>query len=219
MQKKRLSDSIEIALKAHTPCTLPHIQSAVDNTYAENKIREDSLSSNLANLNRFKLFEPKLSPAEFFGRSWIISLPADVPELVRVTVVSLLTDALERHINAQQDAPTDAVGNRALRSVCVIDEAHKILGSKLPGLANLIRLGRSKGAAVMLISQKPDDFDGEDDDFLAEMGAIVCFATNARPAQAQRIFGSGISLTSLKTGEALVKKRGEARAGKVICWE
>lgn len=218
MQRGRLSDALERSLRAHTPCRLTDVQSAVRDIYASGNVREDSLTSNLANLNRFQLFEPKYSPAEFFSKSWIISLPADVPELIRVTVVSLLTDALERYINSQKDSPTDKDGNRALRSVCVIDEASRILGAKLPGLSNLIRLGRSKGAAVMLISQAPDDFSGEDDDFLANMGLTACFTTTANPSQVKRIFGPGASLAALKKGQALVKMQGSERANKIICW-
>lgn len=219
MQRGRLSDALERMLKGRGPRTLADAQAAVTSVYADKNVRDDSLTVNMANLNRFKLFEPKLSPSEFFAQSWIISLPADVPELVRVTVVSLLTDALERHINSQKDAPTDSSGNRALRSICVIDEANRILGSKLPGLTNLIRLGRSKGAAVMLISQAPDDFAGEDDDFLANMGMISCFTTTANATQVRRIFGTGASLATLRKGEALVKIQGTERAQRVVCWK
>lgn len=136
-----------------------------------------------------------------------------------MTVVALLTDALERFINSQQDSETDSEGNRSLRVLCVVDEAHRALEARLPGLSNLIRLGRSKGAAVMLISQKPDDFEGEDDDFLSEMGLLVCFGTNAREASVKRILGAGASLTSLKTGEAFVRARGDAKARKVLAWK
>lgn len=189
MQKRRLNDALEASLLAHSPCTLDHIKDALIDVYAEQGAKEDGAVATMVDLCRLPLFEPRMSPAEFFSKSWIISLPASVPELVRVSVVSLLTDALERYINSLEDAPTDAEGNRSLRSICVIDEAHKILGAKLPGLANLIRLGRSKGAAVMLISQKPDDFEGEDDDFLSEMGVLVCFSTNARDNAVKRILG------------------------------
>ena len=148
-----------------------------------------------------------------------MSLPASVPELVRVSVVALLTDALERYVNSMKDSPTDEQGNRSMRVLCVIDEAHKILDARLPGLSNLIRLGRSKGAAVMLISQKPDDFEGEDDDFLAEMGLLVCFTTNAKESAVKRILGAGASLTSLKKGEAFVRARGDSKARKVQAWK
>lgn len=217
-QKRRLGDALEFTLRTFTPCTLLNIRDALKNQYALEGAREDGAISSLVDLCRLPLFEPKYSPAEFFSKSWIISLPASVPELVRIAIVSLLTDALERHINPLPDSTTDAAGNRGLRSMCVIDEAHKILGKKLPGLANLIRLGRSKGAAVMLISQRPDDFDGEDDDFLAEMGLITCFSTNAKATQVTRILGAGASLAALGNGEALVKMRGNPRARKVVCW-
>ena len=218
-QRRRLYDALETALKQYHPCTLEDVRNTLVDLYAELGIKEDGAVSALVDLCRLPLFEAKMSPEEFFSRSWIISLPADVPDVVRVAVVSLLTDALERYINALPDAPTDEQGNRSMRVMCVIDEAHRILGAKLPGLLNLIRLGRSKGAAVMLISQKPDDFEGEDDDFLSEMGLVTCFGTNAKETAVKRILGAGASLTSLKKGEAYVKQRGDARAKKVICWK
>lgn len=218
-QRRRLSDALEEALRTRHPCTLEDIRDCLINTYAMANTKEDGAVSNLIDLCRLPVFEPTMSPAEFFSRSWIVSLPASVPEIVRVTVVALLTDALERYINSLPDSPTDVAGNRALRVMCVIDEAHRILDADLPGLSNLIRLGRSKGAAVMLISQKPDDFEGKDDDFLAEMGLLVCFGTNAREAAVRRILGTGASLTALKKGEAYVRARGDTRSRKVLTWK
>jgi len=217
-QRRRLSDALEEALRRQ-PCTLQTIRDCLENVYATAGAKEDGAISTLVDLCRLPIFEPKLSPSEFFSKSWIISLPASVPELVRVTVVALLTDALERYINSLPDSETDSAGNRSLRVMCVIDEAHRILDARLPGLSNLIRLGRSKGAAVMLISQKPDDFEGEDDDFLDEMGLLMCFGTNAREAAVKRILGPGASLTSLKKGEAYARIRGDSRSKKVLAWK
>lgn len=218
-QRRRLNDALEEALRTRHPCTLEDVKECLENAYAAAGAKEDGAISTLVDLCRLPLFEPVMKPEEFFSRSWIISLPANVPELVRVTVVALLTDALERYINSQQDSETDAQGNRSLRVLCVIDEAHRALEARLPGLSNLIRLGRSKGAAVMLISQKPDDFEGEDDDFLSEMGLLVCFGTNARESSVKRILGPGASLTSLKKGEAYVRARGDAKSRKVLAWK
>ncbi len=219
LQRRRLNDALEEALRTRSPCTLEDVRECLENAYASVGAKEDGAVATLVDLCRLPLFEPKMSPEEFFSKSWIISLPANVPELVRVTVVALLTDALERFINSQQDSETDSEGNRSLRVMCVVDEAHRALEARLPGLSNLIRLGRSKGAAVMLISQKPDDFEGEDDDFLSEMGLLVCFGTNAREASVKRILGAGASLTTLKTGEAFVRARGDAKARKVLAWK
>lgn len=219
LQRRRLNNALEQAVRTKNPCTLSDVRDCLTNIYASDGAKEDGAIATFEDLCRLPLFEPKMSPEEFFSKSWIISLPANVPELVRVTVVALLTDALERFINSQQDSETDSDGNRSLRVICVIDEAHRALEAKLPALSNLIRQGRSKGAAVMLISQKPDDFEGVDDDFLDEMGLVACFVTNARESSVKRILGAGASLTSLKTGEAFVRARGAAKARKVLAWK
>jgi len=219
LQRRRLNDALEQAVRTRSPCTLSDVRDCLINIYASEGAKEDGAIATLVDLCRLPLFEPKMSPEDFFSKSWIISLPANVPELVRVTVVALLTDALERFINSQQDSETDSQGNRSLRMMCVIDEAHRALEAKLSALSNLIRQGRSKGAAVMLISQKPDDFEGVEDDFLDEMGLVACFVTNARESSVKRILGAGASLTSLKTGEAFVRTRGDAKARKVLAWK
>ena len=133
--------------------------------------------------------------------------------------MNLLLDALDSYLNSAPEAPTDGQGNRALRIMCVVDEAHRILGTKLPGLSSLIRQSRSKGGAIMLISQSPDDFSGEDDDFLNEMGLVVAFSTNAKPASAGRVLGKGINLSALGSGECLVKRRGDSSARRIISWQ
>lgn len=69
-----------------------------------------------------------------------------------------------------------------------------------------------------MISQRPDDFEGVDDDFLSEMGLLVCFGTNAKEAAVRKILGSGANLAVLKTGEAWAKMRGEAAARRVVAW-
>lgn len=217
-QKGWLASAAETALRTHDPCTLAHVRDALRAVYAQNNQSPDGALNTLEDLCRLPLFEPRLGPAEFFARSWIIRLTQDLPDLVRVTVVTLLTDALDRHLNSLPDAPTDASGNRALRVLCVIDEAHRILGARLPGLSGLVRLGRSKGGVVMLISQGPDDFDGVDDDFLNEMGLVVAFRTNAEAKAVKRILGTGARLAALGTGEAWVKIGGESEARRVLAW-
>lgn len=218
VQKGLLGDAADQALRTHSPCRLADVRDALRHLYAQQGRREDGAVTTLDDLCRFDLFRPDLTPDAFFRRSWIIRLTADLPDLVKVSVVTLLTDALDRHLNSLADAPTDSAGNRALRIVAVIDEAHRILGSRLPGLSGLIRLSRSKGGAVMLISQGPDDFSGEDDEFLNEMGLVVAFRTNADARAVRRILGPGANLTALEKGQAWVKVGGDATARRVIAW-
>jgi len=104
-----------------------------------------------------------------------------------------------------------------LRHVTMLDEAHIVLKTRLPALANLVRLSRSKGGVILLASQSPDDFEGADD-YLDNMGLTLAFNTQARPGPTRRIFGAGHSLTGLKRGEALCYIRAEARTRKVVAW-
>jgi hypothetical protein len=216
-QRDALSEAAETALRTKTPCTLADVRDALKRVYAQRGMKDDGAIGTLNDLCRVPLFTPDQSPAEFFGRSWIIRLRQDLPNEARAVVVTLVTDALDRWLNTLSDSPTDAEGNRGLRVACVIDEAHRILGAKLPGLSNLIRLSRSKGGAVMLISQQPGDFDGEDDEFLAEMGLVAAFNTNARPAAVKRIRGAGADLSTLGTGEAWIKLRND-QPQRITAW-
>jgi DNA helicase HerA-like ATPase len=218
VQKLWLGDAAEQALRVKAPCRLSDVRDALKGIYADIGKREDGAITTLTDLCRFELFSPDLSPAEFFNRSWIIRLTADLPDLVKVSVVTLMTDALDRYLNSLADAPTDVTGHRALRVLCVIDEAHRILGSRLPGLSGLVRLSRSKGGAVMLISQSPDDFSGEDDDFLNEMGLVAAFRTNAAPGSVRRILGPAANLATLDKGQAWVKVGTEPASRRIIAW-
>ncbi len=205
------------AFRSRVPCHLKDILAALRAVYAEKGLDEDGATATMDAICRFPLFEPTQRPAEFFGRSWVVSLPAQLPEESRGLVVNLLLDALDRYLNSAAEAPTDARGNRALRIGCVIDGAHRILGTRLPGLRRLFgRVGRRGG---VLISRSPDRFSGRDAEFLTDMGRVVAFSTNAKPAAAGRVLGKGINLSALASGECLAKRRGDPTARRVIAWQ
>jgi len=187
--------------------------------YQRLSMKHDGAVSALNDICRFPIFEPMMTPKEFFASSWLISLPSSVPEATQTITVNLLLDALDRHLSAEGDSEKDEKGNRALRVLCMIDEAHRILGTKLPSLTSLIKESRSRGGMIMLVSQSPDDFVGEDDDFLAEMGLTVAFGTNAKPNAVTRILGKGANLATLQVGECYAKVRGGTGTRRVVAWE
>nr|VFJ55938.1 MAG: protein of unknown function DUF87 [Candidatus Kentron sp. FM]VFJ58599.1 MAG: protein of unknown function DUF87 [Candidatus Kentron sp. FM]VFK11142.1 MAG: protein of unknown function DUF87 [Candidatus Kentron sp. FM] len=197
---------------------LSKIAEALQLEYEERGRKPDELSATLNELTQFDLFRPEMSPGEFFGKSWIIRLPQDTSREMRRLITNLTLDALDRWLNAQPDAPMDERGIRALRQVTLLEEAHVILETRLPALANLVRMSRSKGGVMTLVSQSPDDFEGTDDSYLDNMGLTLAFNTQARLGPARRIFGDGFSLTALPVGEAVCRIRAEARTRKVIAW-
>ncbi len=217
-QRTVLHDAASQTLAAEDPCELHHIRDTLLSMYADKEMKQDGAISTIQEICRFPLFEPKYDPATFFQKSWIIRLPPNVAPDSRTIVVNLVLDALDQYLNGLDDAETDADGARGLRILCMVDEAHQVLGTRLPSLSNLIRMSRSKGGAIMLISQSPDDFSGEDDEFLSEMGLVAAFATNAPPRNAARILGKGTNLGGLKTGECFAKIRGDQSAKRIRAW-
>ncbi len=218
IQRNLLSEAAERALRNRRPCSLPDVRDALISVYEEQDRKEDGAIATLQDLSRFSLFSPELSPEAFFQRSWIVRLTSDLPDLVKVSIVTLITDALDRYLNSLPDSPIDKDGNRALRVIAMIDEAHRILEAKLPGLSGLVRLSRSKGGSVVLISQGPDDFSGVEDDFLDQMGLVVAFRTNADAKAVRRILGSTANLAKLERGQAWTKMGGESSARRVLAW-
>lgn len=217
-QKTAVLEAAKRALQANTPCELHHVRDNLTEVYEEREMAIDGAISTMSEICEFPLFAPDQQSPQFFQKSWVIQLLPEIGDERRNIVTNLILDALDRHISSLPDSPVEG-GFRSLRMLCLVDEAHRILGKKLPGLSNLVRMSRSKGGAIMLVSQSPDDFAGIEDDFLAEMGLVVAFGTNAKPAAVKRILGKGSNLSALSTGECFAKQRGEQAARKLLAWE
>jgi hypothetical protein len=136
----------------------------------------------------------------------------------------LVLDALANFLLTQIDSPTDALGYRAVRHMLIVDEAAEILGYKHGALGNLVRKSAAKGGIVMLLSQSPEDFESEQEDFLAQMGTIGVFASNAqslgklRAALGQRVTPEQFSDRDLPKGMAQVKASGRDLT-RVLAWK
>lgn len=217
-QRTALHEAASRALATESPCELHHVRDALISAYQEHEMKEDGATSTMQEICRFPLFDPQFDPASFFQQSWIIKLPPNVAEDSRTMVVNLVLDALDQYLNSLVDAENSPDGARGLRILCMVDEAHQILGARLPSLSNLIRMSRSKGGAIMLISQSPDDFSSVDDEFLSEMGLVAAFSTNAPPRHAARVLGKGANLGTLQTGQCFAKRRGDQAAKKIKAW-
>ena len=217
-QNEAMHQAATSALKTNAECTLENIRDALIDLYAEREMKEDGAVSTMREICRFPLFDYQLSSKDFFQKSYLIKLPPDVTSDSRKLVVNLVLNALNEYLNSLPDAPINENGARNLRIMCMVDEAHQILKQKLPALSNLMRMSRSKGGSVMLISQSPDDFSGVQSDFLAEMGLVAAFSTNAEPRNVKRILGD-VNLTTLKIGQCFIKLRGDQNSKRLIAWK
>ncbi len=217
-QRDAIYEAARQSLNTQSPCELKHILDALVGVYEEREMKEDGAVSAMRELCRFPLFNPEFDLASFFQKSWLIKLPQNIPADNRRIAVNLMLNALDRYLNSLDDSNIDEDGARSLRVLCMVDEAHQILRNKLPSLSNLVRMSRSKGGSIMLISQSPDDFSGEDDDFLNEMGLVAAFSTNASSRNAKRVLGYGTNLGMLKDGQCFVKRRGDTISKKIQSW-
>lgn len=186
--------------------TLGMVRDELQSYYDDNRLKTDSVISTINDLTERHIFNPELSPAEFFSHSWIITF-ANARDTIKNLSVYMLLDALNGYLKRIPESPTDDAGNRGLRIVLAVDEARHLLASKHLALSDCIRLHRSKGLVVTLSSQSPDDYDGAGDDYLENIGLPICFKTNAKSTQVlQNMFKAKVSFASLAKGMCLTLK-------------
>ena len=195
---------------SNQPVSLNAVLQEVQESNEQQGRASNTIEAKLSEMCSLNLFEPQLSPQEFFSGRWVIGL-GDATEESRRLVIFLLLDALAKHLLSLPDSDTDATGHRSMRHLLLIDEAKEILSYKHNALSNLVRKSAAKGGIVMLLSQSPDDFEGEDDDFLSQISALIVFtsSTNSvkdlRAALGRRLAPEDFSDKNLPTGVAWAK--------------
>jgi hypothetical protein len=225
VQRDRLLTCIEHVSRNDHDRSLERIAAEYETALATDGVRGDSISSLLGELTRFGAFEPELRPNDFFPRSWILSLAAQIPDSFKNLIMQLLLDAELAYWEGQDDAPM-VEGHRSLRHLLVIDEARRILKTaRSESLVGMMARARSRGCCVMLLSQNPGDFEGADYDFMSQIGAVIAFACNQsdrglsalKGAFGRKLMPSEFSDDRLKEGLALCKL--PQRPPEVIrCW-
>ena len=185
----------------------------------------DAIASTLDRLTRLTIFSPQgQTPAEFFSQSWVVRMNRLESDDLRNGVMLLLLDALKRFAVAQPEAPIQD-GMTGLRHLLFVDEAERILKAKgARSIDALLRQGRSKGHAVMLMSQNPGDFQTQDHDLLAQVSAFAIFACKAADGLkllegpfGRKIMPNELAEQRLSRGVALVKVPNHLVA-RAKCW-
>ena len=197
---------------------LDDLRRALAGLYEEKGRKDDTLTATFADMCGFRLFEPRLPPEAFFRRSWIVDVH-DAPETAQRLVAFLLFDALNAWLLGLKDAPLDLGGHRLLRHVLMVDEARLVLGYDQPSLIEIVRKARSKGGAAVLVSQSPDDFAQDSEDFIANIGLLFSFRTNAKQTALQRAFGERVDLGGLENGVCVTRLPDRRRPVRVKAWD
>jgi hypothetical protein len=222
-------DLLRTAIQEVITDGLDHSLESIRDTYEQHLTAAgkgpDSIVSRLNELTEMACFSPSMSAATFFSQSWVISLKGLPEELKRLCILMLL-DASSSFLLDQDESPAPG-GFRILRHLLVLDEARKVLQEKKSeSLVDLIRMGRSKGSVVMLLSQDPSDFDGASEDFLSQINTVIAFACtqSSRGLKSlEGVFGRKVqpqefSDTYLPPGVAFVKLPGK-EPERIRCWQ
>lgn len=211
-QRPRVVEALKPLLAQRKRIPLVDIQKTLEQHYADKGIKEDRVLSSLRMMNQYSLFSPEQTPAEFFSKSRILAF-GGAPDESRRLALFLLFDALHRHLQTLPEAPVDEEFHRAIRLAVAIDEAKPLLAAKHDGLSKLVRLHRSHGLTVFMASQSPDDYEGQSDDYMEQIGLPVCFRTNATStAVLNNMFKArkGLNFSALEPGACLTLIDGAA---------
>ena len=211
-------------LAGNTP-DLADVVSAANHRYADNNWPDDdSLLACLREFTDFPLFSPaaEVEHHEFLEAPHVIDVHR-LPEDLLKLAVFLMLDRLYADIMALPDAPLDVNGNRQMRLIIVIDEAHHYLPCKQPTLEKMVREVRSKGVAIWLLSQSPDDFDQPRYNFAREMGLAVVFScVLEKPKMLEAVLGGKVNpkrLSQLPAGVALTRVPGSDAPVEIQAWQ
>ena len=224
VQADELRDAARTAFQRFRPgqpIRLETIRDELIALYADRPARSrgNVLTATFNELTQWRLFEPRLPPADFFRQSWIIDVHG-AEESAQRLIVFLVLDALYAHFKALPDSEMDAQGHRALRVVLVVDEARRVLSYGQPSLISLVRESRSKGMSVFLISQSPEDYDTAEEDFLDQIGLTVCFKANGTsPRVLKACLGQTVDLAGLPDGVAVTRLPGQSGVSRIKAWE
>jgi len=162
-----------IEKKNNTYPNLGELFKSIKEYYDSTNTKPDTLYSAIKDLAS-GLFSNEISE-NIIGKSIYLNLPPTLSDTLRQLCVFLLLRYFYFFFSSTNDAiPIDNI--MPLRYVVVIDEAHVYLKDKnaRKALEGLLRLLRSKGVIVVMLSQGVEDYKTKDFDFASQVKLPIC---------------------------------------------
>ncbi|MEE1897450.1 DndE family protein [Flavobacterium rakeshii] len=168
-----LIDDLLDRKKGEYPTILDLFQE-LENYYEEKGIKQDTLFSVIRDLST-NIFNCDPNTPDILSKSLYLNLPPALSDTLRQLVVFLLLRYFNSYFSSTNDCePKDNIF--PLRYVIVIDEAHIYLKNRnaRKALEDLLRLLRSKGVIVIMLSQGVEDYKTKDFDFASQVKLPIC---------------------------------------------
>jgi DNA sulfur modification protein DndE len=195
--------------------TLSEVYAELEAYYEESGDSPDSLIAVMQDLKTGIFSDISMgSTSKIYEKSLYLSLPDALSEKLRQLCVFLTLRYLLAEFTNMNDTIPDDNKIKPLRYVIVIDEAHVYLNNKNARgtLQKLLRVIRSKGVVVIMISQGAEDYYKPDFDFASQVKIPIClFVKNKNPKQIERFVGTAKhtnklhkSIEDLNAGKGLI---------------
>jgi len=160
--------------KGNSYPTINELFERLDEHYLETKRKPDTLYAGIQDLTT-NIFNCEKTEINILNKSLYLNLPPALSDTLRQLVVFLLLRYFNTYFSSTNDCkPNDYIF--PLRYVIVIDEAHIYLKNKnaRKALEELLRLLRSKGVIIVMLSQGVEDYRTKDFDFASQVKLPIC---------------------------------------------
>ena len=205
--------------------TIDELFDSIEEYYEENNRRPDTLFAGIQDLTT-NIFNCAPSNPNILDKSLYLNLPPALSDTLRQLVVFLLLRYFNTYFSSTNDCePVDHIF--PLRYVIVIDEAHIYLKNKnaRKALEELLRLLRSKGVIIVMLSQGVEDYKTKDFDFASQVKLPICLNVQNKDYKAISNFvgtpGSKYKLETeinkIESGKGLINI-GEPKTLKIRQW-
>lgn len=174
--------------------TLNYLFDELKNYYHEIDEKPDSLYAIMSDLatNLFAEDIPK-EVGKIYEKSIYMSLPEAMSDKLRQLCVFLTLKYLLSVFSSMDDVVPNDKRINPIRYIIVIDETHIYLNNKNARsiLEQLLRVIRSKGVVVVMLSQGVEDFYKPDFDFSSQVKIPIClYVKNKQAKPIERFVGS-----------------------------
>ena len=161
--------------------TLTDVFEALEIYYENNGIAPDTLYAIISDLAT-NIFSSNSAPerTKIYEQSLYINLPIELSDTLRQLCVFLTLKYLLAQFSSTNDTEPTSDRIKPLRYVIVVDEAHVYLKNKnaSKALEDILRILRSKGVVVIMLTQGVEDYKTKNFDFSSQIKIPVCLNIN-----------------------------------------
>jgi DNA sulfur modification protein DndE len=198
--------------------TLTDIFEALVNYYENNSIAPDTLYSIISDLAT-NIFSINSNPEskKIYEQSLYINLPIELSDTLRQLCVFLTLKYLLAEFSSTNDTEPTPERIKPLRYIIVVDEAHVYLKNKnaSKALEDILRVLRSKGVVVIMLTQGVEDYKTKNFDFSSQIKIPVCLNINNKDYKLIESF-VGTPRSKQKLQEAIGKLEAQKAITNII---